>query len=123
MISHRVLLVAGLALSSAVAPAFAAKLDGTWSMLATTTNGHCGLIAVGLNIKGNRISSTSGAYAFNPIKLDGQISKSGKVTLRAITGPRIARGTGKFTNAEGKGTWRGDGPSGVCTGVWTATRV
>ena len=125
MIDHRQrirALFAAFAIIAFVAPASAARFDGTWSMSAVTTRGHCGTIPVGMVINRGRISATSGSYAFNPIRLIGRVSLSGRASLKAITGPRVAFGTGRFKGFEASGTWRGTGPSGVCTGVWTATR-
>jgi hypothetical protein len=103
-------------------PATAAKLDGTWSMTAETTRGHCGTIAVGLGISRGRIYSTGGSFAFYPIRLGGRVSGSGRASLKAVAGPRIARGTGRFNSIQGSGTWAGRGPSGLCSGVWSANR-
>jgi hypothetical protein len=73
-----------------VGPATAARFDGNWSMVAETTRGHCGIIDVGLVISRGRIYSTSGSYAFNPIRLGGRVASSGYVRLNAVTGPRTA---------------------------------
>ena len=40
-----------------------------------------------------------------------------------MAGPRQAVGTGRFTRVKGSGKWNGTGPSGVCSGVWTAVRA
>lgn len=100
----------------------AGRYDGTWSMTATTTRGHCGTIPVGMRIKRGRISSTGGSYAFYPIQLIGRVSRSGRVILKATTGPRVAHGRGAFNGNQASGTWKGSGPSGLCSGVWNAVR-
>ena len=105
-----------------VGPATAARFDGNWSMVAETTRGHCGMIDVGLVISRGVIHSTSGSYAFNPIRLGGRVASSGYVRLNAVTGPRTAHGTGRFNSVSGSGTGSGVGPSGVCYGVWNANR-
>ena len=102
--------------------AIAAPYDGNWRMLAVTTNGHCGKIKIGLGISGGHIQSTSGSFVFHRIHLVGRISPSGQTHLNAVAGPRVAKGTGRFSRSQGSGTWSGTGPSGVCTGVWTAER-
>jgi hypothetical protein len=56
------------------------------------------------------------------IRLGGRVSASGQARLNAVAGPRIAHGTGRFSGLRGSGTWAGTGPSGVCSGVWTAIR-
>lgn len=103
-------------------PASAAKFDGNWSMTAVTTRGHCGVIPIGMGISGGRIHSTGGSFAFYPIQLGGRVSAAGSLALKAVAGPRVAHGTGRFSGARASGTWNGKGPSGLCSGVWSATR-
>ncbi len=118
-----------LALSTAFAtlcfatPTSAAKYDGSWSMTAVTTRGHCGVIPIGMGVKGGRIYSTGGSFAFYAISLGGRVSSGGGVSLKAVAGPRIAHGTGRMNGTTARGTWKGKGPSGLCSGYWTATRV
>jgi hypothetical protein len=104
-------------------PATAAKFDGAWSMVATTTRGHCGTIAIGLGVKGGRIYSTGGSFAFYPIQMRGRVSGSGQVRMNAVAGPRVARGSGRFSFTRGTGTWNGRGPSGLCSGTWSSNRI
>jgi hypothetical protein len=110
------------AIASSAPPATAASADGSWTMVAVTTRGHCGTVDIGLNIRRGRIASTSGSFAFYPVRVRGHVSASGRTSLQAIAGPRIANGVGRFGRFEGKGTWSGRGPSGLCSGVWTAGR-
>ena len=125
--------VRAFALSSAFAiicsapPALAANFDGYWSMLAVTTSGHCGEIPIDVRINRGRIYSTGGtsfgtSFAHYPIQLVGRISASGQVRMNAVAGPRSAQGTGRFNRFRGSGTWSGVGPSGACSGVWSAIR-
>ena len=104
-------------------PAAAARYDGGWSMVAVTTRGHCGTIGVGMGVKGGRIYSTGGSFAFYAIRLGGRVSSSGKASIRAVAGPRIANGTGRFRPSGASGVWHGRGPSGLCSGTWSATRT
>jgi hypothetical protein len=116
MIGNRICalaLSAVCALTCSALPASAAKFDGNWRMTAVTTRGHCGTIPIGMGIAGGRIHSTGGAFAFYPIRLGGHVS---------AVGPRIAHGTGRFSGARASGTWNGKGPSGLCSGVWSAER-
>jgi len=103
-------------------PANAAGYDGSWSMVAETTRGHCGTIEIGLGINGGRIFSTGGSFAFYPIRLDGRVSASGHAQMNAVAGPRTAHGIGRFGPLRASGTWAGRGPSGLCSGVWNAIR-
>jgi len=125
MIGNRMcalVLSAASAIVGSAPPASAAKFDGNWSMTAVTTRGHCGTIPIGMGIAGGRIHSTGGAFAFYPIRLGGRVSAAGGVSLTAVAGPRIAHGTGRFSEAPAGGTWNGKGPSGLCSGVWSAER-
>ncbi|KAB2937047.1 MAG: hypothetical protein K8F92_16565 [Hyphomicrobium sp.] len=125
MLVHRKCAIALATLSAfivCVAPASAGKFDGSWSMTAVTTRGHCGVIPIGMGVKGGRIYSTGGSFAFYAISLGGRVSGSGGASLKAVAGPRIAHGTGRFTPTSARGTWKGRGPSGLCSGYWTATR-
>jgi hypothetical protein len=110
------------ALVCSAAPALAGKFDGNWSMTAVTTRGHCGTIPMGMGVKGGRIYSTGGSFAFYAIRLGGRVSGSGQVRLKAVAGPRIAHGTGRFNRVRATGKWHGKGPSGLCSGYWSATR-
>ena len=102
--------------------AIAANFDGNWSMVAATTRGHCGTIEMGLGITRGRIHSIAGSFAFYPIRLGGRVSASGHVRMNAVAGPRTAHGTGRFGPSRGSGSWAGRGPSGLCSGVWSANR-
>jgi hypothetical protein len=104
-------------------PAMAARFDGNWSMVAVTTRGHCGVIPMGLEVKRGRVHSTGGSFAFYPIKIGGSVSASGQVRMKAVAGPRVANGTGRFGTTAAKGTWKGRGPSGLCSGIWNATKT
>jgi hypothetical protein len=125
MIGNR---ICALALSTAFAiicwlpPAIAAPFDGNWSMLAVTTSGHCGKIPIGLGISGGRIYSTKGSFVFRRIQLAGHVSPSGHAQIAAVAGPRTGKGTGRFSRSRASGTWSGQGPSGLCSGVWSAIR-
>jgi hypothetical protein len=126
MISNR---LSAFALSAAIAtlcfaaPATAAKFDGNWNMVLVTTNGHCGLIKMGMAVNGGHISATTGKFVMHKIALGGLISGSGVTKINGVAGPRQAVGTGRFTRVKGAGKWNGTGPSGVCSGVWTAVRA
>ncbi len=126
MIKNRIralALVSIATVASSVPPAMAAKFDGSWSMLAMTTRGHCGVIPMGLEIRRGRIQSTGGSFALYPIQISASVSSNGQVRMKAVAGPRVAQGTGRFAKYEAKGTWKGRGPSGLCSGVWNANRI
>ena len=116
-------LAALVALSCFVPPANASEFEGSWTMVASTTSGHCGRIKVGLGIRRGRIYSTSGKFVFRPIQVAGIVSSSGQAKLNAVAGPRTAHGVGRFNRHRGSGIWSGTGPSGVCSGFWNAVRI
>lgn len=116
-------LAAMVTTASSVPPAMAARFDGNWSMVAVTTRGHCGVIPMGLDIRRGRIHSNGGSFALYPIQIGGRVSANGHVRMKAVAGPRVAHGTGRFRKYEAKGTWKGRGPSGLCSGVWNASRT
>jgi hypothetical protein len=115
-------LSAASALLLSAAPTSAAKFDGSWDMTAVTTRGHCGVIPIGMGISGGRIHATGGSFAFYAISLGGSVSNAGSASIKAVAGPRVALGTGRFVGQHAHGTWHGKGPSGLCSGYWSATR-
>ena len=52
-------LYAALATLCFAAPAKSAPYDGSWNMVLVTTNGHCGVINIGMAVNGGHISATS----------------------------------------------------------------
>lgn len=115
-------LTAALALFCFASPTSAAPFDGSWNMTLVTTNGHCGVIKIGMAVDHGHISATSGHFVFHKIFLNGRISGSGATKINGVAGPRQAKGVGHFTRSKGKGKWNGTGPSGVCSGYWVAGR-
>jgi hypothetical protein len=115
-------LTGAAAILAFAAPALASPFDGSWKMILTTTNGHCGIINIGVAIDDGHISATSGRFVMHKIFLNGQIWGAGKTKINGVAGPRQAVGIGKFTRVKGSGNWHGTGPSGVCSGVWVADR-
>jgi hypothetical protein len=125
MIGNRICAVAAataLAFLCSAAPASAAPFDGSWHMDLVTTNGHCGVIKMGMAVNRGHISATGGRFVMHKIFLDGLIWGSGKTKINGVAGPRQAVGVGRFTRTKGSGKWNGTGPSGVCSGYWVATR-
>lgn len=125
MLCNRIFAVSLAAVTAGLSfslPASAAGFDGGWSMVAVTTRGHCGTIDIGLGVRRGRLYSTGGLFAFYPITMSGRVSGSGHVRMTAIAGPRTAHGIGRFGRSHATGTWKGHGPSGVCSGFWRASR-
>src|SRR5215471_8921790 len=125
MIGNRMAAIAMAVAAAAVCSAssvLAAPYDGSWSVTAQTTRGHCEGIQFGLAIRGGRIYSGGGGYGGYAARFGGSVSRSGGVRVVAAAGPRTAYGTGRLGQSQGGGTWAGRGPSGRCSGVWSAYR-
>jgi hypothetical protein len=125
MIGNRICgiaLAAAFAIVGSAAPAIAQTFDGNWWIAAQTTRGHCENIEFPLVIRDGQIFSTGGSYGGYAAQVGGQVSPSGDVLVQAAAGPRVAQGTGQLGQYEGRGTWAGRGPSGVCSGVWRTHR-
>jgi hypothetical protein len=125
MVDHRICAIA-LTVASAIiwsAPsALAEPFDGNWSVLARTTRGHCEGIQFALVIIHGRITSAGGSYGGYASRFDGEVSPAGYVRVNAMAGPRSAHGTGLLRFYDGEGVWAGRGPSGICSGEWSAYR-
>lgn len=101
----------------------AASHDGNWSVVAQTPD-HCGTTRWMVRIVGGRVYHPYVVYVGGwPATLNGRVTPSGRITIQAMAGPRAATGTGRLGARQGGGRWAGQGPSGTCAGVWTATRV
>jgi hypothetical protein len=125
MIGQRMCAVALTAASAIIGSAVSATaepFDGNWTIYAQTTRGHCESLQFGLGISGGRIYSTGGSYGGYAARFGGSVSRSGRVEVSAVAGPRAAHGTGRLASFQGSGTWAGRGPSGTCSGVWSASR-
>jgi hypothetical protein len=101
------------------APAFAASFDGLWSVTIVTRSGPCDAsYRYGVLIRGGLVSYSGGAGA----SVAGRVSSSGQVSVSVASGGQRAHGSGRLSHGRGSGTWRGQGPSGTCSGVWSATQ-
>ena len=86
-----IVLAAASATLCSTPSAIASPFDGNWSVVAQTTQGHCGSIQFGLAINHGRLYSPSGYYVFGyPAQLGGRVSRSGYVQADAVAGPRTA---------------------------------
>lgn len=126
MMNVRAIVVAGvfaLAGISAAPSAMAASFDGNWSLIAQTTNGHCGAHRFDVVIAGGQMYYPGGFFMGYPVGLGGAVSPSGGVRVRIVAGPRVGNATGRISRVRGGGTWAGTGPSGRCSGIWSAARL
>ncbi len=91
-----VALSAALALFYLAPAAHAAPYDGSWTMVVQTTDGHCGVIKVGLAISGGHITSTSGKFVMRPIQVAGIVY--GRRAGSALRAARPWRRMGAWTS-------------------------
>jgi len=106
-------------ISSAAPSAHAASFDGPWSVVVMTRSGPCDqAYRYGVTIARGVVYYAGGG----PVSLTGRVTPSGAVTVRVSSGPQYAIGSGHLSRSSGRGSWRGQGPNGACSGVWSATR-
>jgi hypothetical protein len=124
MISHCIRAAAFTA-AVAVTAAFsipstqAASFDGPWSVLVVTKNGPCDQsYRYGVMIRGGSVSYLGGGA----VSVSGNVTPSGHVNVNVSAGGQSARGSGRLSGGRGGGTWRGQGPQGACSGVWSASQ-
>jgi hypothetical protein len=108
---------------SAASSAMAANFDGNWTLVARTTDGHCGVNRFDVAISGGQVQYPGGAFMGFPVGLAGVVSSSGRLQVNVAAGPRVGNAAGRLGRIQGSGKWAGEGPSGTCSGVWTARRV
>lgn len=124
MISHSIRVAAltsvfAVTIFSAAPSADAASFDGPWSVLVVTKSGPCDQsYRYGVMIRGGYVSYLGGGN----VSVSGRVSPSGQVSVSVSTGGQSAHGSGRLSDGRGGGTWRGQGPSGNCSGVWSATQ-
>ena len=124
MISHSIraatlATVFAAVMSSAAPSAQAASFDGPWSVVVITKSGGCDQsYRYGMMIRGSSVSYLGGAA----VSVSGRVSPNGHVNVNVSAGGQSAAGVGRLSGGRGSGTWRGQGPSGGCSGVWSATQ-
>jgi hypothetical protein len=122
MISHSVraaIMATAFAVTAAAPSAYAASFDGSWSVLVMTKSGSCdATYRYGVTISNGVVYYSGGG----PVSLTGRVSSSGAVSVRVSAGSQYAAGTGRLSRNSGGGSWRGQGQTGSCSGVWSASR-
>jgi hypothetical protein len=93
----------------------AAPFDGSWSVLVSPTSGPCGqAYTYSVTISNGVVSGGA--------SLSGRVTPSGNLSVTVADGSQSARGSGRLSRNSGGGTWHGSGPSGTCSGSWSAER-
>jgi hypothetical protein len=118
MVGHRmrVFVLAGASVAaslSAASAATAAGFNGSWTLVAQTTNGHCRHSYFDITISKGQVLYPGGSLMGFPAGVGGTVAASGQTKLKLVAGPRVATGTGRLGPAQGSGTWSGTGPSGA----------
>jgi hypothetical protein len=99
--------------------AASAAFDGRWSVVIGTRSGPCDpQYRFGVRIINGNITYEGGGAG----NAQGRVLPSGSVTVSVASGPNAASGQGRLTRNYGTGSWRGQGPGGVCSGAWQAWR-
>ncbi len=124
MISHSIRAVTlatvfAVTIFAAAPSADAASFDGPWNLLVTTRSGPCDQsYRYGVMVRGGYVSHLGGGS----LSVSGRVSPAGQVNVSVSTGAQSAHGSGRLSGGRGTGTWRGQGPSGSCSGVWSAVQ-
>jgi hypothetical protein len=112
-------LLACSAIAGGSSCAFAATLDGTWSVLIITEKGECDpAYRYGVKVENGRVSYAGDAS----VDMNGTVSPSGAVKVSIRLGDKGANGTGHLSDRTGTGTWHGAAANSACAGRWEAER-
>jgi hypothetical protein len=91
--------------------------DGSWDLLFVTQQGTCDpTYKFSVNINDGIITHP------NLVRFKGYVSRSGAVRASVTVQDKYASGSGRLSNNEGRGTWRGYSGPTRCSGYWTAHR-
>jgi hypothetical protein len=112
-------LLSGAAFVGPPPAAYAAPLDGIWSVLIVTEKGECDrAYRYAVKVADGRVS-----YAGDTsVDMAGTVAPNGAVNVSIKLGGKGADGTGRLSGQSGAGVWRGIGTSGTCAGRWEAER-
>jgi hypothetical protein len=94
--------------------------DGQWSVFISGQSGSCqgGSYQYQLQIVNGVVY-----YGGSDARITGRVNSRGAVYVRVWTSDRSAVGSGRLSNSVGGGTFRGQSPSGLCAGTWSARRT
>ena len=93
--------------------------DGSWIVAINTESGPCDpQYQFGVQIINGNVVAEIGT----PANLQGRVAPNGFVRVSVAAGGQQADGEGRMSRSVGTGTWRGQGPGGICAGNWEAVR-
>jgi hypothetical protein len=90
--------------------------DGSWDLVFVTQRGACDTYNFTVNISNGVVTHP------NLVKFRGYVAKSGMARASVTVQDKYASGSGRLSNASGRGTWRGYSGNARCAGYWTARR-
>jgi hypothetical protein len=91
--------------------------DGSWDLVFVTQRGACdSSYNFSVNINDGIVTHP------NLVRLRGYVARSGAVRASVTVQDKYASGSGKLSNNNGRGTWRGYSGTSRCSGYWTAQR-
>jgi hypothetical protein len=97
----------------------AASFDGPWSVVVITKSGPCDQsYRYGVMIRAGTVSYLGGGA----VSVSGRVLPNGRVNVSVSAAGQSANGSGRLSGGRGGGTWRGQGPQGSCSGVWSASQ-
>jgi len=115
-------------IAGALTPAYAAtkkvrvpnQYDGSWSIVASTTNGPCSATTT----YQVRIKDSDASVPGEDIDVDGGVSVAGAVQATIVQGSNRVPIMGTLNpKGSGSGTWRTSGGLIECSGSWSAKRA
>jgi hypothetical protein len=91
--------------------------DGSWDLAFVTQRGAC-------DPTYNFTVNVSNGVVTHPnlVKFRGYVTKYGAVRASVTVQDKYASGSGRLSNASGRGTWTGRAGNARCGGYWTAQR-
>ena len=93
------------------------RFDGSWTLVFVTQRGACDAsYTFNVDIANGIVSHP------NLVKLKGRVMPSGAVNASVSVTDKYASGSGKLSDASGRGRWNGRSGQANCTGYWTAQR-
>jgi hypothetical protein len=112
------LTVTGCLLAMASAARAASAYDGSWDLVFMTKRGACD---ASYNFT---VNITNGLVTHpNLVRFRGYVARSGAVHASVTVQDKYASGSGRLSNAAGRGTWSGCAGTARCSDYWTAQRI
>ncbi|MET3415206.1 hypothetical protein SAMN02799625_06083 [Methylobacterium sp. UNC300MFChir4.1] len=95
------------------------QFDGSWTIVATTTEGPCSA-STSYNVQ---IKDSDASIPGEEVDIDGGVSAAGAVQATITQGSNKVPIAGSLTaKGSGSGTWRTSGGLVECSGSWSAKR-